>query len=414
MLNCTLHLNMKKRAFRSVIFAISPLHWVNIRIFFNCDRDRSLNGDFDRIWDWFLNRDRDRPIKSDFDRVRNWSLNRDRDRSLNRDTDGVWDWSLDFIRDWLLYCYWVWLWDCYGVGSVNWHLHWDCEGSLYRIRNWFRNCHRDFLENSHRIWFRYRDRIGTVHRDINGVRDGLSYRIRDRFLYRHWVRSGYVDRVGAVNWDLYFNRVGAVNRDSEWNLDVNRVRLRYWDLHVNWIRLWDLYGLLDNNWIWFANNNWVWLRDGDSHFLWDCDGFLYRDNNRIWSIDRDLNWKWHVLNDRVRDGFLDGDSHRDGSVYWDTDRIRHRLLDWDLDRVGDLLRVCDWLQEQAHTSLPVAVRRTDWQQTVTETSGRQGPKLAEPTHTIAVPQVKQPTLVLGRQPRGRRDGQRRQADDDDC
>jgi hypothetical protein len=49
---------------------------------------------------------------------------------------------------------------------------------------------------------------------------------------------------------------------------------------------------------------------------------------------------------------------------------------------------------------------------VTETSGCQATELAKPTDTITIAQVKQPALVLGGQPRGRHDGQSRQADDD--
>jgi hypothetical protein len=71
------------------------------------------------------------------------------------------------------------------------------------------------------------------------------------------------------------------------------------------------------------------------------NGFLYTDKHRIWSIHRDLDWNWDILDDRVRYGFFNWDVHRYRSINWNIYRIRHwflnrdvyQLLHWNFNRI---------------------------------------------------------------------------------
>jgi hypothetical protein len=343
-------------------------------------------------------------------RIWYWFLNCVRDGLLNRDFDRIWDWFFNFVRDRLSYWHWVWLRDSYRIRSINGYLHWDRHGFLHRVRHWFRNWYGNLFDNCHWVRLGYRHRIGTVNRYVHWIRDWLSYRVRDRLFYWHWVWLGNVNCVWTINRYLHFNRIRPVNWDSDWDFDVNRVGLRYWDLHVDWIWLWDWHCLLDNNWIRLGYMHWVglWYRNFD--FLGDWDWFLYRDNHRIWSIYRDLNWNWDILNDRVWYGFINRDRYRHRPVNWDIYRIRHWLLNrdryhflyWNFNWVwlrycvSDLLGVYVRFHEEA---MSITVTSNSWQQSVTEAASSQGSKLSKSADTIAVTQVKQPSLILDGFPR---------------
>ena len=373
----------------SVVFAVASLYWVNRWVrqrVFNCHRDGLLDSDFNGVWYWFFNCDRDGLLDSDFDWVR--------DRLLN------------FVRDWPLYCYRIRLRDSYRIRPINRDLYRDSERPLYRVRNWFWYGYWDFLENCHWVWFWYWHRVGTVNRYVDGIRHRLSYRVRNGFFYWHWVWFGHVNREGTVNGYLDFDRIRSVNWNSHWDFDMNRVRLRDWDLDVDWIRLWDWHSLLDKYWIRLGNVNWVGLRYRNFDFVRHRDVFLYRNNYRIWSVYRDLDRDWHILNDRVRHGFLNRHRNSDRPVNWDTDRIRDGFLDshrydllyWDLNRIGlrhwygDLFGVCVRLQQQA---VSVAIKRRRRHQSVTEAASSQGTKFSKSTQPVAVTQVKEPPLFLG-------------------
>jgi len=374
----------------SVVFAVASLYWVNRRVrhsVFNCDREGLLHSEFNGIWYRFFNCNRDGLLHSDFDRIRDWSLN--------------------FIRNRLLYCHRIWPRDSYRIRSINRDLYRDSYRPLYRVRNWFWYGYWDFLHDGHWVRSWYCHRVGTVNRYVDGIRHRLRYRVRNGFFYWHWIWFGHLDCVGTVNGYLDFDRIRSVNWDSHWDFDMNRVWLRDWDLDVDWIRLWDLYSLLDKHWIRLGNMNWIGLRYRNFDFMRDRDVFLYRNNYRIWSVYRDLDREWHVLNDRVRHGFVNRHSKRDWPVNWDTYRIRDGFLDshvhdflyWDLNRIwlrhwnGDLFGVCIGLQQQA---VSVAIIRRHRHQSVTEAASSQGTKFSKSTQPVAVTQVKESPLLLGR------------------
>jgi hypothetical protein len=374
----------------SVVFTVASLYWVNRWVrerVFNCYRVGLLHSDFNGVWYRFFNCHRDGPLHSDFDWVRDWPLN--------------------FVRDWLLYCHRVWLWDSYWIRSINRDLNRNGKRPLYRVRNWFWYGYWDFLENCHWVWFWYWHRVGTVNRYVDGIRHRLSYRVRNGFFYWHWVWFGHVHCEGTVNGYLDFDRIRSVNWDSDWDFDVNRVWLGDWDLDVDWIRLRDWNSLLDKHWIRLGNMNWVGLGYRNSDFVRNRNVFLYRHNYRIWSVYRDLNRDWHILNDRVRHGFFNRHRNSDGPVNWDTDGIRDGLLDsdrydflyWDLNRIGlrhwdgDLFGVCVRLQQQA---MSVAIKRRRRHQSVTEAASCQGTKFSKSIQPVAVTQVKESPLFLGR------------------
>lgn len=354
---------------------------------FKCDRDGLLHSDFNGVWYRFFKCDRDRPFDSDFDWIRDWPLN--------------------FIRDGLLYWHRIWLRDSYRIRSINGDLYRDSYRLLYRVRNWFWYSYWYFLHNCHWVWFWYWHRVGTVNGYVDGIRNRFSYRVRNGFFYWHWIWFRHVDCEGTVNGYLDFDRIRSVNWDSHWDFDMNRVWLRDWHLDVDWIRLWDWHSLLDKHWIRLGNMNWVGLRYWNSDFVRDRNVFLYRNNYRIWPVHRDLDRDWHILNDRVRHGFVNRHRNRDGPINWDTYRIRDGFLDshmydflyWDLNRVwlrhgdGDLFGVCVRLQQKA---VCVAVIRRQGHQSVTEAASSQGTKFSKSTQPVAVTQVKESPFVLGR------------------